>query len=378
MFTLKKIVVTTLGSALLIGGGVGIYSYLNGGLPQLPRITSDAKANAQLSQDNAIASAKLVPANTFITTYIDTDSQEFTSDESQKFVKAGLKNLNQNFSENDKITYDKDLKPWVDDVTIALSPPKDQPESLQEANILMVVGIKDKSPVENLLKKLEEQERVTVNSIDYQNQTIKEIKGKGSPEYITLINEKYLLFSSSESAIEQAIDTSNKGEAASFLSKIGTVETIENKIQLEDTRVKVFIPDYQRLVDNFIAIHKKYPEKLRVSPESLETLNNFKQVKSVIASIGVNDNGLIVKANANLDPKQVKSESEKTTGKEFSQFPGFTIGLISVQGKSKWWQALNKNIPELNSMVNQANQELTSANKDLSFSIEPLLAEANQ
>lgn len=371
MSQLKKILVTILGAVFIIGGGTAAYSYFNGGFPELPGINSDAKANAEPAEDNAIASAKLVPSNTIIATYVNTDTEKFATPQAQKFVTAGLKNLNQNLSEDDKITFDKDLKSWVDGVMIALLPPKNKPESLQEANILMVVGIKDKSPIDNLTKKLEEQGKVTINSADYQNQTITEIKGKGSPTYITLLNDEHLLFSSSKSAVEQAIDASIKGEETSFLNKISTAETIGNKLSFENSIAQVFIPDYQSLVENFIA------SKQNISPKTLESLNNFKQVKSVIANIGVDDNELRVQANANLDPKIVKSQSEKTTGKEFSQFPTYTIALISLQGESEWWQALDKDVPELNSMVEQANQKLTSANMDLSFSIDFQLAQVN-
>jgi len=374
MSKLNKFLTTTIATVLIIGGGTAAYTYMNGGLPEIPGITSDAKANAELSEENAIASAKLVPPSTFVATYINANSGKIATPKAQKFLAAGLQNLNKNFSEGDKINYENDLKSWVDGVMIALLPTTNKAQSLQKANTLMVVVIKDdyKSEVDELSKKLEEGGKATINSIDYNNQEIKEIKGKGNPEYITLLDDKYLLFSSSKSAIEQAIDTSKEAEKTEFLSKIGTPETIASKIQLESTQATVFIPDYQSLVDNFIANNPTIP-----SP-TLEKLNNFRQVKSVIASIGGDDDKLRVKANANLDPKIVKSESAKTTAKEFSQFPTYTIALISSQGQTEWWQSLNKEVPELNSIVREANQELTSASMDLSFSIEPLLAEANQ
>ena len=280
-------------------------------------------------------------------------------------VAAGLKNLNENFSNDDSITYDKDLKPWVGGVMVAVLPPspvqpaQNKPQSSPEPNILMVVGIKDKVEALNFTNKLKQQKNVKIEEIKYKGQTIQETKGKGSPTYSTILNDR-VLFSPSQNAVRQAIDT-KQGEP-SFLSKTGASEIIGNNLNLENTLAQVYVPDYPNLVKELFATT---PQAQQLPPQTLEQL---KQVKSVVAGIGVDDDGLRVKANTNLDAQRVKFKYEKTPGKVLSQFPQDTIALISGGGISKWWTAFAeqaKETPELNVALQQVRGQLKFVNIDL-------------
>lgn len=352
-----KFLIPALGAAVVLVGGIATYLYLKGG------------PSGGIS--DATASAKLVPDDAMMATYIATDPnvwsklEQFGTPEAQKLVAAGLKSFNENLSKDDSISYDKDLKPWVGGVMVAILPPpavqptQDKAKASSEPNILMVVGIKDKVEALNFSNKLKQQKDVKTKEIKYQGQTIQETKGKGSPTYSTILNDR-VLFAPTKNAVQQAIDTS-QGEP-SFLSKTGASQVMGNNLDLENTLAQIYVPDYTGLVKQLLASN---PQAQQLPPQTLEQL---KQIKSVVAGIGIDDKGLRVKANTNLDPSLVKYNYEKTPGKVLSQFPQDTIALISGGGISKWWTAFAeqaKDTPELNVMLQQARGQLKSINIDL-------------
>ncbi|MBE9214629.1 DUF3352 domain-containing protein [Plectonema cf. radiosum LEGE 06105] len=350
-----KFLIPVIGAAIILVGGIATYLYLKSG-------PSGGIADAT-------ASAKLVPDDAMMATYIATDStvwsklEQFGTPEAQKIIASGLKSFNDNLSSDNSISYDKDLKPWVSGVMIAVLPPqKVQPAqdspSAGEANILMVVGIKDKVQALNFANKLKQQKDVKSTEIDYKGQKIQETKSTTNSTYSTILND-HVLFSASQNAVQQAIDTS-KGEP-SFLSKSGAFQVMGNNLNLENTLAQIYVPDYPGMVKNLIANN----QQTRLPPQTLEQL---KQVKSVVAGIGVDDSGLRMKANANLNSQLVKYHYEKTNGRVLSQFPQNTIALISGGGINKWWTAFveqAKDAPELNVMLQQARGQLQSVDLDL-------------
>ena len=352
----SKFLIPAIGAAIILIGGIATYLYLKGG------------PSGGIS--DAAASAKLVPDDATIATYIATDPklwsklEQFGTPEAQKIVAAGLKSFNDNLSSDDSITYDRDLKPWVGGVMVAVLPPQkvkpaqDTPEAAGEPNILMVAGIKDKVQALNFLNKLKQQKNVKITEFDYKGQKIQETKGTKTSTYSTILNDR-VLFAASENAVQQAIDTP-KGEP-SFLSKSGASQMMGKNLNLDNTLAQVYVPDYSAMVKDLIANNPQ----AQLPPQTLEQL---KQVKSIVAGIGVDDRGVRMKANANLDSQLVKYEYEKTPGKVLSQLPQNTIALISGAGISKWWTAFAeqaKDAPELNVILQQTRGQLQSVGLDL-------------
>ncbi len=353
-----KFLIPAIGAAVVVIGGIATYLYLKGG------------PSGGIS--DATASAKIVPDDAMMATYIATDPkawsklEQFGTPEAQKLVAEELKNLNESLSSDDSISYEKDLQPWVGGVMVAVLPPsavqpaQNNPQSSSEPSILMVVGIKDKVGAANFANKLKKQKNVKINEIEYKGQKIQETKGKGSPTYSTILNNEHVLFSPSQNAVQQAIDTS-KGEP-SFLSKKGASEIMGNNLKLENTLAQIYVPDYSGMVKQLLSSN---PQAQQLPPQTLEQL---KQIKSVVAGIGVDDNGLRVKADTKLDPQKVQFQYEKTPGKVLSQLPQDTIALISGGGISKWWTAFAeqaKDTPELNVILQQARGQLNLVGIDL-------------
>jgi hypothetical protein len=322
----------------------------------------------------ALGSAKIVPDDALIAAYITTDPQSwaklerFGTPEAQKAVAKELQDFNKNVLDSSNLSYEKDLKPWVGGVMIALLPQNavkgatetPQAPATPEPNVLMVVGIKDKVSALNFANKLKGQKDVKIQEIDYKGEKITETTGKGKPSYSAVLNNSYIAFAPEKHAVEQAIDTM-KGEP-SFASKQGADSILAKGVDIQNPVAQIYVPDYASMFEQLI---KNSPQASQISPQSLAQL---KQVKSMVAGVGIDDAGVRIKAVANLDPQLVKYKYEPTESKVISQFPGDTIAMVSGQGISRWWAAVteqSKDYPDFNQAVQQTRTQLKTFNIDL-------------
>lgn len=352
----SSLLIPVIGTVIILSGGISAYMYLKG----------------SGSSSNPLGSAKLVPVNALMATYIDTKPEswdrltKFGTPEAQKIIGKGLQDFNQQILNDNSISYAADIKPWVGGVMIAVLPPdnkKTSPVNLrtsEEPNILVVVDIKDKIAALNFANKLKQQKNVKTQESDYKGEKIIETKGQGEPTYTTVLNNNHLLFTSNKQAVEKAIDTF-KGEA-SFATKAGANEILSKGVDVKNSLAQVYIPDYGNMIEKIAALN---PESPKLPPQ---TLAQIKQVKSLVAGVGVDDMGLRFKAVVNLDPELNKFQYQTTPAKIVGQFPSETFALSSGQGINKSWQtfvAQSKDYPELNQGLQQARTQLKTWQLDL-------------
>jgi Protein of unknown function (DUF3352) len=355
----SKFLIPVVGAAVVLVGGVAAYMYF------LKGPSGDSSG--------ALGSAKIVPDDAIMATYIATEPQawaklgQFGTPEAQKLLAKGLESFNKDALANGGITYDKDLKPWIGGVMVALlpanpvKPAQATPQTTPEPNVLMVVGIKDKVAALNFATKLKSSKEIQNKEIDYKGEKISESKGKGQPTYSAVLNNNnYLVFSPNKATVEQAIDTF-KGEP-SFASKKGASDILAKGVDLKNTVAQFYVPDYPGFVEQIL---KTNPQATQLPPQALAQL---KQVKSMVAGIGIDDAGVRMKAVASLDSQLVKYQYEASDSQVVNQFPASTIALISGKGISRWWTAINeqsKDYPEFNQAVQQARTQLKTINLDL-------------
>ncbi|MBD2598215.1 DUF3352 domain-containing protein [Nostoc spongiaeforme FACHB-130] len=363
-----KFVIPAIGAVVAVAGGVAVYTYLFKG------------PSGDIS--GAIGSAKLVPESALMTTYISTDDQvwaklqQFGTPEAQKLLVKSLEDFNKNTFKGSDISYEKDIKPWISGVMIAVLPPsKTQPAQLQiptnranpplkvqqSTNMLMVIGIKDKLTALNFANKLKNQKGVKSREIDYKGEKITEtIEEKGRPTYSVVVNNSHLILAPDKQAVEKAIDT-YKGQP-SFASKEGANSLLSQNVNLQNTLVQVYVPDYSGMVEQLATASA---QSKTLPPQ---TLSQLKQVKSMVAGVGVDDQGVRVKAIANLDPQLSKFQYQNTPAKILTLFPGDTFALISGNGISRGWQTFteqSKDYPEVQQTLQQIRTQLKSAEIDL-------------
>ncbi|MBD2515271.1 DUF3352 domain-containing protein [Nostoc sp. FACHB-973] len=362
----SKFLIPAVGAAVVIAGSIAAYTYLKGG--------------PSGGSSDALGSAKVVPSTAMMATYITTDPQawaklqQFGTPEAQKLVAKGLEDLNKEMFSDNNISYEKDIKPWAGGVMIALLPPNPvkpvqlnlppgaptAPKNVQpEPNILVVVGIKDKISALNFANKLKSQKGVKFQESDYQGQKIIETTENGKPTYSVVLDNSHLVLAPEKQSVEKAIDTF-KGQS-SFASKEGA-STILKGVDVKNTLAQIYVPDYAGMVQQLAAAS---PQATQLPPQ---TLAQLKQVKSVVAGVGVDDAGVRVKAIANLDPQLIKYQYQSTPGNIVGQFPTDTFALVSGNGISRGWETVveqSKNTPELKQALEQVRGQLKFVNIDL-------------
>ncbi|BAY65376.1 hypothetical protein NIES22_54810 [Calothrix brevissima NIES-22] len=361
----SKILIPVISAAVVVTGGIAAYMFLKGG-----PIGDGA---------GALGSAKVVPSSAIMATYITTDPQawaklqEFGTPEAQQLLNKGLESFNKDVFKDSNISYEKDIKPWVGGVMVAMLPPNPvkpaqfnpptgaptQPSKLQsEPKVLFVVGIKDKIGALNFGNKLKGQKGIKIQETDYKGEKITETSESenSKPTYSVVLNNSQIVLAPEKQTIEQAIDT-YKGQA-SFASKEGANSILSKGVDVKNTLAQIYIPDYAGMVKQLAAAN---PQGTQLPPQ---TLKQLEQVKSMVAGVGVDDAGLRLKAIANLDPQLNKFQYQNTPAKIVGQFPADTLALISGQGISRTWTTVleqSKDYPEFNQAVAQVRQQLKSS-----------------
>ncbi|MGF1937409.1 MAG: DUF3352 domain-containing protein [Nostoc sp. ChiQUE02] len=361
----SKFFIPAVGAAVVVAGSIAAYTYFKG---------------PSGGSSDALGSAKVVPSTALMATYITTDPgawaklQQFGTPEAKKLVAKNLEDFNKQMFSDGNVSYEKDIKPWAGGVMIAVLPPNsvkpaqfnvpsgkpNVPTNLQqEQNILIVVGIKDKLSALNFANKLKSQKGVKFQESDYQGQKIIETTENGKPTYSVVLNNSHLVLAPKKQAVEKAIDTF-KGQS-SFASQEGASNILKG-VDVKNSLAQIYVPDYAGMVQQLAA---GSPQAKQLPPQ---TLTQLKQIKSVVAGIGVDDAGVRVKAIANLDPQLNKFQYQSSPGNIVGQFPTDTFALISGNGISRGWEALveqSKDYPEMKQALEQARGQLKIVNIDL-------------
>jgi len=354
----SKLIAPLIGATVVIAGGVAAYLYFKGS------IGGDAVS--------PLASAKLVPNNALIAGSISTDPkawyqlQQFGTPEAQKAIAQGLQDFNKQVLDESKINYEQDIRPWLGNVMFAILPSsttknvQNSSKSTSAPNILLVVGIKDKISAFNFDRKLKADKKITTKDSDYKGVKISESTDQKGTTYTALL-DNHLAISSDRKPVELAIDTF-KGQP-SFATKEGATNLLSKGVDVKNSIAQFYLPDYGNAMQQLIASN---PNAAQLPAE---TLKQLQQVKSVVMGVGIDNDGIRMKALAKVDPTAIKLEYKPTAGKVVAQFPTDTLALISGQGISRYWSTAveqAKTNPDTQKAFDQARKQLkSSVNLDL-------------
>jgi hypothetical protein len=356
----SKFLVPVISTAIVVAGGIAAYVYFKA-------------PSGDVSSPLGIA--KVVPANALMATYINTDSQswsklqQFGTPQAQQLVAKGLQDINKQLLSDSNIVYETDIKPWIGGVMIAVLPPNstirnppNPPIPVQpEPNILLVVGIKDKLSALKFATKLKEQKNLQIQESEYKGEKIIASTRKTKSTYMVVLNNTRILLTPEKQAVEKAIDT-YKGKP-SFANKEGASSILAKGVDIQNSLAQIYVPDYANMAQQLTAFN---PQSRPLPPE---TFAQLKQVKSMVAAVGVDDAGVRMKVVVNLDPQLNKFQYQNTPAKIVAQFPSDTFALLTGQNINRSWQTFleqSKDYPEIKQGVEQARGQLKQAvNLDL-------------
>ncbi len=308
------------GAAILAAGGIATYIYLR---------------NVALKVSSPLGSAQIVPEATIMATFFYpnqqalTNLQQFGTPEARKLISQGYAEFQQENFAQTSIDWEKDLKPWLGGVMLAVVP-GETGQDREPVNILMVVGIKNKLEALKFASKLKGEGEAKIIERQYQGVKYQEVTDESGKTFNATILGDYLVIAPVAAAVEDAIDTF-QGQASLAMRK-DAAESLQQSVGVKNAIATIFVPNYSQLMTTFV---DDLPEKDKLPAATREQLQ---QVDSLVMRIGVDDGGVRLRAVTKLNSALLPVEqTQPVSGEVLQRFPAETMMLISGMGISKTW-----------------------------------------
>lgn len=312
---------------------------------------------------SSLESGKLIPDEAIMATYVSATPQvlseldNFGTPEAQALVSQGIKIFQQQSLAGATINFNRDIQPWIGGVMVALLPP-DGDKLGSEPQLLMVVGIRNKLKAWHFAQKLKGSEIKSQQS-QYRGVTLWSYTEKTGKQYnVAVINDQIVVAVSPET-VKRAIDTFMG--SPSLVSLSGKSDLFFKSANLANPLVTVFIADYDRLTQD---LSGTWPEVLSLSGQSLSSL---KPIQSMVMGLGVEEDGIRLKAMAQLRPNTAVSQPLPEFGKMLDRFPSNTVALVNSHDLHQMWLnflTLGENNQDLKKIISQIRLALQVINLD--------------
>ncbi|MEG4056922.1 MULTISPECIES: DUF3352 domain-containing protein [unclassified Microcoleus] len=335
-------------ASTVAAGSAAVYFYFQG----LSQQVSNPQDSAKVVPDEAMMAAFISPNPQALSKL-----QRFGTPGAQKLIGQGLKGFQEQSLAGTQIDFDRDLKPWLGGVMVALLPP-DTVTNTEPPKLLVVVSVKNKISAWNFANKLKSQPGATTQETEYKGVKISEIAEPTGKRYsVALLNDQ-LVMAPLKKPVELAIDTF-KGEP-SLATQQSTTKFFAESAGVKNPIATVYIADYPAAIEQ---LKTNLPADIQLP---WTVFSQFKQVKSLVAGIGADSEGLRVKTIVQLDPKFVQPNPQFAS-KLLPRFPDETIALVGGKGIDKIWSqatAEAKDSPEVDRGVQQVRDSFKRLDLD--------------
>jgi Protein of unknown function (DUF3352) len=229
------------------------------------------------------------------------------------------------------IDFAKDVQPWLGNVMLA-SFANDKAD--EKPTILAVSKVKDKLSAFNFLNKLKGKSKEPTAETNYKGAKIWSVSGK-DPFHVAY-SDDWLVGSADRATVEKSIDTL-KG-AASFSQKNGNQFFASGRLNLPNPIASVYI-DFPRMA---AAVNKG-------SKLDSNQITKLVKAKSLVAGMGIDDQGLRAKALTQMNDNSFKLPA--TNGKVLANFPADSLLVLNGSGiKNIWDETLKQSANEPQTM----------------------------
>lgn len=330
--------------ALLVAGAAGAYFYLQGTWRKLTPLDS----------------AQLVPEDTLLAAYIDTDSpnwsklQQFGTPEAQTAIAQGFDEFQKGIFEDASLNYQTDLKPWVGDVMFAILPGAKEAsvskngtenesesasaemESLEtaanaDANLLLVVGIQNPLKAWMFNRNLQSQETVKTEKSDYKGVTISTTTIEDEPPTYSAKIGKHLVMADERYTVEKTIDT-YQGDA-SLATRPETREMLERGKNLGRSIAQIYLPNATLLTQQFSGVFS----------DNSEIIKQINAIQYAAIGAEIEKSGMRIQAITKVDPESFPPiETPASESLLLNRFPSETMALITGQNIKRYWEMVVK------------------------------------
>ncbi len=296
--------------------------------------------------------AEAIPAEAIMALYIEMDAsvwgqlQRFGTPEAQASVETLLAEFQQDLAQDTQLDFNRDLKPWIGNVMLALVPnPAGDDEQL-----LAIVGIRDKIQALAFANRVKGSQDQELQEETYRNTTISTLtrtpeSGDPSTEpesYSVALLGDYLAVSDQPEMVKAAIDTAKDNTS---LAREGQMLDLLRSQPVETPLLQAYIPDVADL------------QELDASDQSPPADLAETTPGAIVAGIGITDIGLHVRTLLSIpEDSSLNIPIQPLSNSRADRFPDNTLALIEGSHLDQTWNQWTQWVeqtPEGNTLLAQ-------------------------
>ncbi|KPQ40260.1 MAG: DUF3352 domain-containing protein [Phormidium sp.] len=276
--------------------------------------------------------AEAVPAEAIMALYIEMDAsvwgqlQRFGTPEAQASVETLLAEFQQDLAQDTQLDFNRDLKPWIGNVMLALVPnPAGDDEQL-----LAIVGIRDKIQALAFANRVKGSQDKELQEETYRNTTISTVTmtqqaGDESPQpesYSIAVFGDYLAVGDQPDVVKAAIDTAK--DNTSF-AREGQMRDLLRSQLVETPLIQAYIAD--------VADLQQLDESASAPAELAEATPG-----AIVAGLGVTDIGLHLRTLLSVpEDSSLNVPVQPLANSRVNRFPENTLALIEGSHLDQTW-----------------------------------------
>ncbi len=328
-------------STIVVAGSAGAYYYFQGELPFFP--------NQSITP---LVAAEVIPESAFASGYLSTNKKtwqqlsQYGTPEVKEEIQTRLEQWDRDTFSDKNISFEKDILPWIDGITIALLSPRKSSPVPEDVQPLIVIGVKNKIKAKQFFDKLKGEKNLTIETREYQKITIVKSEDSSGNNFSFALLDNRLVVAETDYTIETAID-SFQG-ASSYADKPEVRKLLKQPLSIKNSLLNIYIPDYGETVGQFLEnTNQSIPET---------SLKQLESVESIVMGIGAEKKGLHLQAIAKFNPDKTEEIPKSVKGNILAEFPGKTFLLANGQGIDQGWNQLvemGREDREVNSLVRE-------------------------
>lgn len=277
--------------------------------------------------------AEAVPAEAIMALYIEMDAsvwgqlQRFGTPEAQASVETLVAEFQQDLAQDTQLDFNRDLKPWIGNVMLALVPNT----AGDDEQLLAIVGIRDKIQALAFANRVKGSQDTELQEETYRNTTISTVttvpqSGDESTEpesYSIAVLGDYLAVSDQPDVVKAAIDTAK--DNTSF-AREGQMRDLLRSQPVETPLLQAYIADLADL------------QELDASDES--SAGNLAEATpgAIVAGIGITDIGLHLRTLLSVpEESSLNTPIQPLANSRIDRFPDNTLALIEGSHLDQTW-----------------------------------------
>jgi hypothetical protein len=283
--------------------------------------------------------AEIVPQNALMTVSVSTNEgqwrklRQFGTPETQAAFAQNLAQLRDQFLTANGYNYKEDIQPWIgDELTVAFLPPVTASNAAapvtepQQQSAVLVLPIADPGRAQKLLT--DGNNPIAESTArDYQGIAIRSLKGASASYAFAVLDQRFLVASADQQAIEQVIDTF-KGEAS--IAKTPGYSQALHQVEAAQPFLRAYVN---------VPVAQTLAAENAVQPIPAQALTPLQTNQGITATVTLEPNGVRLAGVGWLSPEsEMRYRVDNRAERMPSLLPATTLMMTSGGNLKQLWQ----------------------------------------